>query len=187
MSPRKLGSDCQTLRRPGYAWPGYDAPPFTRACFGVPLATHPVTAIHITDIESAINYWRAREPSPDGVVLPDSQRMLAEVYALMVFRHDVDVDHQALAPDAFAAWMEWYRSTPDTPCIAICSTSQGDAVCKGCGRSFEEVQKWTEMDAPQKRATWHRITSEGTGWRFNKYAERAAENNNPAPGRPKRD
>ena len=26
-------------------------------------------AIHITDIEAAINYWRARQPSPDGIVL----------------------------------------------------------------------------------------------------------------------
>ena len=29
----------------------------------------------------------------------------------------------------------WYAHTPDAPCIAICSTSQGDAVCKGCGRT----------------------------------------------------
>ena len=30
----------------------------------------PVPGIHITDIEAAINYWRARQPSPDGVALP---------------------------------------------------------------------------------------------------------------------
>ena len=35
-------------------------------------------AIHITDIEAAINYWRAREPSPDGVRLPGPTRALAE-------------------------------------------------------------------------------------------------------------
>ncbi|NBX21995.1 MAG: DUF3717 domain-containing protein, partial [Betaproteobacteria bacterium] len=28
-----------------------------------------MAGIHITDIESAINFWRAREPSPDGVSL----------------------------------------------------------------------------------------------------------------------
>ena len=66
-------------------------------------------------------------------------------------------------------------STPDTPCIAICSTSQGDPECKGCGRSFEEVQMWTEMTPGEKRAVWRRITVIGTSWRFNKYAERAAE------------
>jgi predicted Fe-S protein YdhL (DUF1289 family) len=136
-------------------------------------ATHILAGIHIADIESAINYWRAREPSSDGVSLPESMRALAEVYALMVYYRKVDVDPESMPQKAYDAWMEWYRSTPDTPCIAICSTSQGDAVCKGCGRSFEEVQKWTEMEAPQKRATWHRITAEGTAWRFNKYAERA--------------
>jgi predicted Fe-S protein YdhL (DUF1289 family) len=48
-------------------------------------------------------------------------------------------------------------------------------LCKGCGRTFEEVQRWTEMTPTQKRSTWRRITKEGTSWRFNKYAERAAE------------
>ncbi|MEO6363081.1 MAG: DUF1289 domain-containing protein, partial [Caldimonas sp.] len=65
-----------------------------------------------------------------------------------------------------------YRTTPDAPCIAICSTSQGDAVCKGCGRSFEEVQRWTTMTPAEKRVTWRRIGQEGTAWRFNRYAER---------------
>jgi predicted Fe-S protein YdhL (DUF1289 family) len=75
--------------------------------------------------------------------------------------------------------MTWYESTPDTPCIAICSTSQGDEECKGCGRSFEEVQYWTEMRPAEKRQTWRRITMECSSWRFNKYAERAAEGPKP--------
>ena len=29
------------------------------------------------------------------------------------------------------------------------------------------------MTPTEKRATWRRITMEGTAWRFNKYAERA--------------
>jgi predicted Fe-S protein YdhL (DUF1289 family) len=74
---------------------------------------------------------------------------------------------------ARAAWMAWYASTPDAPCIAICSTSQGDAVCKGCGRSFEEVQHWPAMSPTEKRGVWRRITLEASAWRFNRYAERA--------------
>ena len=58
---------------------------------------------------------------------------------------------------------------------SICSTSQGDDVCKGCGRSFDEVQHWTVMSPAEKRATWRRITMEGTAWRFNRYAERGAD------------
>lgn len=134
-----------------------------------------MTGIHITDIESAINYWRARMPSEDGVSLPAPTRALAEVYALMIYFHEAEADAASMPAKAMDAWMEWYRSTPDTPCIAICSTSQGDEICKGCGRTFSEVQLWTDMNPVQKRATWRRIVQDGSAWRFNKYAERAAE------------
>ncbi len=134
-----------------------------------------MTGIHITDIESAINYWREKKPSVDGVTLSNEVRALAEVYALMVFHRETLADEFSFPAKALAAWMAWYDTTPDTPCIAICSTSQGDAICKGCGRSFEEVQHWTDMRPAEKRATWRRISLEGTAWRFNRYAERAAE------------
>ena len=134
-----------------------------------------MAGIHITDIEAAINHWRAKNPSPDGVTLPRELRALAEVYALMVFHKQDLADEFTLPREAAEAFQDWYATTPDTPCIAICSTSQGDESCKGCGRTFEEVQLWTEMSAGEKRAVWRRITLEGTSWRFNKYAERAAE------------
>ena len=133
----------------------------------------PMAGIHITDIEAAINFWRGRKPSPDGVSLAPETRALAEVYALMVYHHETEADEHTMPRKAHAAWKAWYDTTPDTPCIAICSTSQGDERCKGCGRSFEEVQRWTEMTPVQKRATWRRITIEGDAWRFNRYAERA--------------
>ena len=138
-----------------------------------------MAAIHITDIEAAINYWRARAPSRDGVALAPQLTALADVYARMVYRHADEVDEHSLPALAMQAWSAWYDTTPDTPCIAICSTSQGDDWCKGCGRSFEEVQLWLGMGPVQKRATWLRITREGTAWRFNRYAERAAEGIDP--------
>ena len=134
-----------------------------------------MAGIHITDIEAAINYWRERKPSPDGVTLAPELRALAEVYALMVFYHEDEAEERGFPPKAYAAWKEWYDTQPDTPCIAICSTSQGDPDCKGCGRSFEEVQHWTEMSPAEKRHVWRRITLEGGAWRFNKYSERAGE------------
>jgi predicted Fe-S protein YdhL (DUF1289 family) len=134
-----------------------------------------MAAIHITDIEAAINYWREKNPSPDGVTLPPELRALAEVYALMIYYHEDEAAEEGFPPKAYAAWRTWYDTTPDTPCIAICSTSQGDEVCKGCGRSFEEVQLWPEMSPVEKRSTWRRITLQGDAWRFNRYSERAAE------------
>jgi predicted Fe-S protein YdhL (DUF1289 family) len=134
-----------------------------------------MAGIHITDIEAAINWWRARSPSHDGVTACAEVRALGEVYALMVYHRQVLRDEITMPAPAHGAWLDWYASTPDAPCIAICSTSQGDAVCKGCGRSFEEVQRWPEYGPAEKRAVWRRITMEATAWRFNRYAERARE------------
>ena len=134
-----------------------------------------MAGIPISDIEAAINHWRARAPSPDGVALAAPLQALAEVYALMVFHGANEADEASWPSAARAAWLAWVETTPDTPCIAICSTSQGDAQCKGCGRSFDEVQRWTSMTPSEKRGVWHRITREGTAWRFNRYAERALE------------
>jgi uncharacterized protein len=132
-----------------------------------------MAGIHITDIEAAINWWRERRPSPDGITACPEVRALAEVYALMVYHHEPLADEATLPERARSAWLAWYASTPDAPCIAVCSTSQGDAVCKGCGRTFDEVQHWTAFSPAEKRAVWHRITQQATAWRFNRYAERA--------------
>jgi len=133
-----------------------------------------MAALHITDIEAAINHWRAQQPG-DGVALSPPLRALAEVYAQMVFFRQDEADEYTLPPAAAEAFADWYAATPDTPCIAICSTSQGDDLCKGCGRTFDEVQHWPAFSVGEKRAVWRRISLEGTAWRFNRYAERAAE------------
>jgi predicted Fe-S protein YdhL (DUF1289 family) len=137
-----------------------------------------MTDICITDLEAAINYWRQKKPSPDGFSLPSETRALAEIYAVMVINHAAGANESSFSPEALDAWLVWYDTTPDTPCIAICSTSQGDELCKGCGRTFTEVQLWLEMSPTEKRQTWRRISQEGTAWRFNRYAERAAEKRN---------
>lgn len=152
---------------------GYHPSPMSDATYD-PFSTEPV-GIHISDIESAINYWRIKSPSPDGIQLAAPLRALAEIYALLIFHKQEMASERSMPKKALDAWLAWYDSTPDTPCIAICSTSQGDDFCKGCGRLFAEVQHWPEMSAYAKRATWRRITLDGTSWRFNRYAERAAE------------
>lgn len=132
-----------------------------------------MAALHITDIEAAINWWRERSPSPDGITACPEVRALAEVYALLVYHHELEADEASMPARARAAWLAWYAHTPDAPCIAICSTAQGDAVCKGCGRTELEVQCWPQMTPAEKRVVWRRITLEATAWRFNRYAERA--------------
>lgn len=132
-----------------------------------------MAGLHITDIESAINWWRAEVPSNDAITACREVRALAEVYALMVYYREQRCDFESMPAAAREAWLAWYRTTPDAPCIAVCSTTQGDDVCKGCGRSFQEVQAWPALSPAEKREVWHRITQAGTAWRFNRYAERA--------------
>lgn len=132
-----------------------------------------LSLIHITDIEAAINHWRARSPADAGAALASELIVLAEVYARMVYQRKDEIAEGDMPAEAMFAWLEWYDTTMDTPCIAICSTSQGDATCKGCGRTFGEVQNWLELGPVQKRAVWRRITMQGTALRFTRYKERA--------------
>jgi len=49
---------------------------------------------------------------------------------------------------------------PDTPCVAVCSTTF-DEICRGCGRSVNEVAHWVSMTAEHKEAVWVRILAQG--------------------------
>ena len=49
---------------------------------------------------------------------------------------------------------------PDTPCVAVCSTTF-DEVCRGCGRTVAEVANWVVMNAEQKEVVWQRILAQG--------------------------
>jgi len=50
---------------------------------------------------------------------------------------------------------------PDSPCAGYCSTSHGDEVCKGCGRTFDEVLNWIIYDDAEKEAVWARLEAAG--------------------------
>jgi uncharacterized protein len=49
---------------------------------------------------------------------------------------------------------------PDTPCVAVCSTTF-DEICRGCGRTYIEVAHWVSMTDDQKEAVWERILAQG--------------------------
>jgi hypothetical protein len=48
----------------------------------------------------------------------------------------------------------------DSPCVAVCSTLFDD-VCRGCGRTADEVANWVSMDEAAKAAVWVRIRAQG--------------------------
>lgn len=49
---------------------------------------------------------------------------------------------------------------PDTPCVAVCSTTF-DEVCRGCGRTVVEVAHWVSMAPESKEQVWTRILAQG--------------------------
>ncbi len=49
---------------------------------------------------------------------------------------------------------------PDTPCVAVCSTTFDD-ICRGCGRTVDEVAQWVFMDVEQREVVWQRILAQG--------------------------
>ena len=50
---------------------------------------------------------------------------------------------------------------PDSPCAGYCSTSHGDEVCKGCGRTWDEVLNWIIYTDEEKDAVWARLEAAG--------------------------
>lgn len=37
------------------------------------------------------------------------------------------------------------------PCIGRCTTTTGDHICKGCGRTVEEIRDWNTYTAEHKK------------------------------------
>jgi uncharacterized protein len=132
--------------------------------------------VYLADVEAAINWWRGRAPAGAHSKLSPAVNALADVYGTMIALGAQYFDENELSLEAIDAFEQWAATLPDSPCIAICSTSVGDAFCSGCGRSFDEVTRWTGMSLLEKRAVWRRTTREGTWLRFSaRYADRLIE------------
>ena len=50
------------------------------------------------------------------------------------------------------------KNLTDSPCVGVCSaTALGDAICIGCGRTFEEVRLWNTYSDQEKEAINRRL------------------------------
>lgn len=57
-----------------------------------------------------------------------------------------------------SAWALWYMSV--NPCVGACSaTALGDAICRGCGRTFDDVIAWNTLTDKQKAERNQAITT----------------------------
>jgi predicted Fe-S protein YdhL (DUF1289 family) len=55
---------------------------------------------------------------------------------------------------------EYKKPFPDSPCVAVCSTTFDD-VCRGCGRTVHEVANWVFFTQEEKDVVWERILAQG--------------------------
>ena len=128
--------------------------------------------IDLRDIEAAIQWWQLHIYAEDTATL----KALIQIKTQMILQGIEFLEESAMSLEALAAFERWLATLPDSPCIAICSTSVGDNICTGCGRSFEEIARWTVMTPIEKRSVWKRITQQATSLRFTpEYADRLIE------------
>ena len=39
----------------------------------------------------------------------------------------------------------------DTPCVKVCVIDAVTGLCQGCGRDIDEIARWAELDAEERR------------------------------------
>jgi len=39
----------------------------------------------------------------------------------------------------------------ESPCIKICTYEPGSGVCSGCGRTLDEIARWSQMSGEERR------------------------------------
>jgi predicted Fe-S protein YdhL (DUF1289 family) len=49
--------------------------------------------------------------------------------------------------------------TAECPCTGHCSTALGDEICRGCGRTFDEITRWPQMTDEERIEINRRIFS----------------------------
>jgi predicted Fe-S protein YdhL (DUF1289 family) len=42
-------------------------------------------------------------------------------------------------------------SAIESPCVKICIYEPGSGVCSGCGRTLDEIARWSQMSGEERR------------------------------------
>lgn len=45
-------------------------------------------------------------------------------------------------------------TVPMSPCVGVCQLDEANGLCRGCGRTRDEVARWTKMTPAQQDAVW---------------------------------
>jgi predicted Fe-S protein YdhL (DUF1289 family) len=47
----------------------------------------------------------------------------------------------------------------DSPCIKVCTMDAGSGLCLGCGRTLDEIARWSSISDPERRAIMRALPS----------------------------
>ncbi len=71
--------------------------------------------LSLQELEAAINYWRARRPARGNeYALSAEVKVLARVYALMIYNHASSLTLEQLDASARKLLLSWRASNPPT-------------------------------------------------------------------------
>ncbi len=49
------------------------------------------------------------------------------------------------------------QQRPPSPCISICELDQELRMCRGCGRTLDEIANWLKLDQAAREAVWEAL------------------------------
>ena len=64
-----------------------------------------------------------------------------------------------------------------SPCVNICTLDPATGLCRGCGRTGDEIARWTAMSDAELLSTWDALAKNGwtpalmTGKEFDEFVE----------------
>ena len=44
-----------------------------------------------------------------------------------------------------------------SPCIEVCQMDPATDLCEGCGRTLDEITRWSQMTDDEKRRVWDEL------------------------------
>ena len=59
----------------------------------------------------------------------------------------------------------------DTPCINICTLDRASGLCLGCGRTIDEIARWSTMSAAERQRIMAALPTRNAGRRDAAAAE----------------
>jgi predicted Fe-S protein YdhL (DUF1289 family) len=57
----------------------------------------------------------------------------------------------------------WARDEVESPCVRICMIHPESRLCLGCGRSVDEISRWSRMSSEERREIMAELPSRSAG------------------------